>query len=125
VSRDAVNLNEVVGEPFILREEGSGTRRMLERYLEQEGIHFSDLHVALTLGSTEAVKAGVEAGAGVSIVSRLSLGAELRTGSIVAVPVDDVRMARSFLLVYPKLSYRKVVVETFLAFCREVLRAPV
>ena len=123
-SRDAVTLADVVAEPFILREEGSGTRRMLEWHLGQHRIQLADLQVALTLGSTEAVKAGVEAGAGVSIVSRLSLGAELRTGSIVSVPIGDIRMARTFILVYPKLSYRKVVVETFLTFCREALRAP-
>jgi len=123
--RHAVTLADVVGEPFILREEGSGTRRMLEWHLGQHRIQLADLQVALTLGSTEAVKAGVEAGAGVSIVSRLSLGAELRTGSIVSVPIGDIRMARTFILVYPKLSYRKVVVETFLTFCREALRAPV
>lgn len=123
-SREAVTLADLVAEPFILREEGSGTRRMLEWYLGQHGIALADLHVALTLGSTEAVKAGVEAGAGVSIVSSLSLGAELRIGSIAVVPIEDVRMARSFMLVYPKLTYRKVVVETFLAFCRERFRAP-
>jgi DNA-binding transcriptional LysR family regulator len=121
--RDAVMLTDVVAEPFILREEGSGTRRILEWYLGQHGIAVSDLNVALTLGSTEAVKAGVEAGAGVSIVSSLSLGDEVRTGAIAIVPIEGVRMARTFSLVYPKLAYRKVVVETFLAFCRERFRA--
>ncbi len=119
-AREAVAPEELLSEPFIMREAGSGTRRMLERYLEPHGWSLEDLTVALTLGSTEAVKAGVEAGAGVSIVSRLALKAELAADALRAIPIRGLEMSRTFNLVYPKLSYRKVVVETFLGFCRAV-----
>jgi LysR family transcriptional regulator, transcriptional activator of the cysJI operon len=124
VARSSVALRELVGEPFIMREEGSGTRRMLERYLEQHGLDRNGMNVALTLGSTEAVKAGVESGAGVSVVSRLSVAAELQAGSLRALPIADVDMARVFNLAYPRLTYRKLAVETFLDFCRTLLHAP-
>lgn len=117
-ARSSVALRELVGEPFIMREEGSGTRRMLEWYLQQHGLDPGRITVALTLGSTEAVKAGVESGAGVSVVSRLSVAAELQAGSLRALAIGDVEMARTFSLAYPRLAYRKLAVETFLDFCR-------
>jgi DNA-binding transcriptional LysR family regulator len=123
-SRDAVGLDEVLAEPFILREEGSGSRRMFERYLEEHNVTVHDLNVALTLGSTEAVKAAVEAGAGASVVSSLSLGADLARGALRTVSIRGLKMARSFQAVYPKLTYRKVVVETFVDFCRGMIAAP-
>jgi DNA-binding transcriptional LysR family regulator len=121
--RSSIGLRELVGEPFIMREEGSGTRRMLEWYLQQHGLDPTRLNVALTLGSTEAVKAGVESGAGISVVSRLSVGGELQAGSLRALGIGDVEMARTFSLAYPRLAYRKLAVETFLDFCRTLPRA--
>ena len=122
-ARSSIGLGELVGEPFIMREEGSGTRRMIEWYLQQHALDPARLDVALTLGSTEAVKAGVESGAGVSIVSRLSVAAELQAGSLRALTITGVEMARTFSLAYPRLAYRKLAVETFLDFCRTLPRA--
>lgn len=120
-SVDAVSLDAVLAEPFILREDGSGSRRMFERYLQERDVTVNDLNIALTLGSTEAVKAAVEAGAGVSVVSSLSLGADLTRGALRTVAIRGLKMTRSFELVYPRLSYRKVVVETFIEFCRSMI----
>ena len=123
-ARSSVALRELLGEPFIMREEGSGTRRMLEWYLQQHALDAARINVALTLGSTEAVKAGVESGAGISVVSRLSVAAELQAGSLRALPIGDVEMARTFSLAYPRLAYRKLAVEAFLDFCRTLPHAP-
>lgn len=120
-SIETVSLDNVLAEPFILREDGSGSRRVFERYLAERGVTVKNLNVALTLGSTEAVKAAVEAGAGVSVVSSLSLGADLTRGVLRTVSIRDLKMSRSFQLVYPKLTYRKVVVETFIDFCRTMI----
>ncbi|MBS8265906.1 LysR family transcriptional regulator [Mesobacillus boroniphilus] len=57
---------------FVLREEGSGTRKMMERYLAEKGLSFDDLKVAVSIGSTESVIAAVEAGLGISFISRLA-----------------------------------------------------
>lgn len=119
-TREVVHVEDLISEPFVMREEGSGTRRLFERYLQEHGVNPAQLNVALTLGSTEAVKAGVEAGAGVSIVSSLSLRRELESGVLCAVRLPGHGMSRTFNLVYPKLSYRKLVVETFIGFCRGV-----
>lgn len=57
---------------FVLREEGSGTRKMMEEYLAVNGMEISELKAAVTMGSTESVIAAVEAGLGISFVSKLA-----------------------------------------------------
>lgn len=119
VARALVTLDDLLQEPFIMREEGSGTRRTFERYLGTKGLALEDLNVVLTLGSTEAVKASVEAGAGVSVVSSLSLKGELPAGTLRTVVVSGLEMSRIYSLVYPRLAYRKLVVEAFVGFCKK------
>lgn len=57
---------------FVMREEGSGTRKMMEEYLAVNGISSTDIRTAISMGSTEAVIAAVEAGLGISFISRLA-----------------------------------------------------
>lgn len=57
---------------FVMREEGSGTRKMMEEFLAVKGLSVADLKTAITMGSTEAVIAAVEAGLGISFISKLA-----------------------------------------------------
>ena len=57
---------------FVIREEGSGTRKVMEDYLSIHSHSLSDLNSVVSIGSTEAVIAAVEAGLGISFVSRLA-----------------------------------------------------
>ena len=85
--------------PAVVREEGSGTRREAERILQAAGVDSGRLLVAAILGSTEAVKHGVQAGLGWSVVSRRAVDSELAAGLLREVPLKGVRMNRSFHLV--------------------------
>jgi DNA-binding transcriptional LysR family regulator len=73
---------------WICREPGSGTRAVLEAALPALGMERSQLHIALELPSNEAVCAAVEAGAGVTIFSRLVAERALKAGSLIAVAAD-------------------------------------
>ncbi|WP_079506985.1 selenium metabolism-associated LysR family transcriptional regulator [Mesobacillus jeotgali] len=66
----------------VLREEGSGTRKMMEHYLIEKGMSVDDLNVAVSIGSTESVIAAVEAGLGISFVSRLAAMPAAKAGRI-------------------------------------------
>ena len=59
-------------QDLILREEGSGTRKAMVEYLSTHGFTLTDLPTSLSIGSTEAVIAAVEAGLGISFVSKLA-----------------------------------------------------
>lgn len=97
----AVSFEDFCAAPIILREEGSGTRALLERAFADRGVTLDRLNVVLVLGSAEAVKGAVEAGAGVGMVSRLSMRRELAAGSLAAIHVRDFELVRDFYVVRP------------------------
>jgi DNA-binding transcriptional LysR family regulator len=86
-----VTVRELCREPFILREEGSGTRAVVERALRRKGMKIKPL---LSLASPEAIKNLVAAGIGLAIVSRLIISLELQTGALGVVPLKDLTIRR-------------------------------
>lgn len=86
-----VSVRELCREPFILREEGSGTRAVVERALRRHGLKIKPL---LSLANPEAIKSAVAAGMGLSIVSRLIVAHELRAGALGVIPLRDLTMRR-------------------------------
>jgi DNA-binding transcriptional LysR family regulator len=86
-----VSAREICREPFVLREQGSGTRAVIERALAKRGLAPKTV---LSLFSTEAVKRSVIAGLGLAIVSRLSIGLELQQRLLAIIPVKDLVIQR-------------------------------
>ena len=94
-----MSLEELTSFPMILREEGSGTRKEMERILEGRGISMDALKVVGCFGSTDAVKQAVKAGLGVSILSELAVADELKYKSLKKIKVKRVQMKRKFYAV--------------------------
>lgn len=67
---DAVALDDLAAEPFVVREPGSGTRKVAESHLRAAGLAPDALRVVAELSGIEAIKSAVAAGMGISIVSR-------------------------------------------------------
>ena len=103
--------------PFICREEGSGTREVLRDYLAQVPECHGNLKMAMELGSPEAVKGAVEAGMGVSVVSRATIQKELLLGTLVAVDLEP-PLDRPFSFVHQKQKFRLRLMEELLEFAR-------
>lgn len=97
-----VTLQQVLQENWILREAGSGTRSTFERAL---GAHRSELKVRLELEHTEAIKRAVEAGLGLSCISRLALRDAFRRGSLVPIRLPELQLQRQFYLVHHRNKY--------------------
>lgn len=76
------------GARWIVRESGSGTRTALENALASYGLSVSDIDIALTLPSNEAVLTAVEAGAGITIVSRMAVICALGTGALKSADIE-------------------------------------
>ncbi|MEW5801124.1 MAG: LysR family transcriptional regulator [bacterium] len=85
--------------PFIMREEGSGTRRLIERVFSQKNISQSELKVVAHMGSIEAVKRAAVAGMGVCLIPGAALKCELAASLLKAVPLRNARFTRNFYLV--------------------------
>ncbi|MBN1141644.1 MAG: LysR family transcriptional regulator [Deltaproteobacteria bacterium] len=96
--RPSVRLEEIVGEPFIFRDKGSGTRNVMTQILEKMGYDPLSLDVVAEFGNMEAIRQGIKAGIGVSILSTLAVEEDIRQGSIVGVPVSDAPFHRPFFL---------------------------
>jgi DNA-binding transcriptional LysR family regulator len=91
---------ELTKAPMLLRERGSGSRRVVERALKKAGISLRSLHVAMELDSTEAIISGVEAELGVGFVSRYAIGKAMRLGTVRTVSVKGLEMVRDFSFIH-------------------------
>ena len=94
-----VDAAELMRVPLLLRERGSGSRRVVERALKKAGLPLRSLNLAMELDSTEAIISGVEAELGVGFVSRYALGKVLRLGSVKVVAVQGLEILRDFSFV--------------------------
>lgn len=91
-----VDLAMLLRMPLIARELGSGSRRVVENALAQAGLRVADLHIALTLDSTEGQLSAVEAGLGVAFVSRWAVRNQLSLGTLKLAHVKGLNLSRVF-----------------------------
>ena len=94
-----VELEELYGQPFIVRERGSGTQMAVQEILAAHGLDFAKLTAAAEMPNTEAVRQSIKAGVGIGILSRLAVAAELEYGDLVAVSLRGVELRRPIYLV--------------------------
>ena len=107
---------------YISREPGSGTREVIDRFLEKVGLARDSLQVVMEAGSPEAIKGLVATGLGFTIMSRATVTNEARLGELVPIPISP-RLIRELVVVYPKERIRSRLVNAFMAFARERLGA--
>ena len=98
-------------QPLILREVGSGTREVFERAIHALGLSVTPL---MSLGSIEAIKRAVTAGAGLAVVSRLAITLELETGRLAVLPLIDLPLRRSLHRLERRGAYRSRALRAFL-----------
>ena len=96
----AIAPEQLMKVPLLLRERGSGSRRVVERALKKAGLPLRSLKVAIELDSTEAIISGVEAELGVGFVSRCAVGKVLRLGAVKVVSVKGLEILREFSFVW-------------------------
>jgi DNA-binding transcriptional LysR family regulator len=97
-----VALEQLLAEPFIIRDHSSGTRRAVAQILERHGLNPVHLHVVAEMGSTEAVRQSVKASIGISILSSQAVKDDIVHGSLVEVNIQGIKMVRPFFMVTRK-----------------------
>jgi DNA-binding transcriptional LysR family regulator len=113
-----MSIFDVAKEPFIVREEGSGTRQIIEKYLSKHGISTHDMKVSMVLGSTQAIKEAVESGVGISIVSRWAARKENKYGSLKLLSLKEEKFLRDFSLIFHKNAIASHAVDEFLTYLK-------
>lgn len=107
--RKRVRWDELAGERWLMREQGSGTRHAIERHCEAQGLRLDN---PITIASNEAIKESVAAGLGVAILSRLAL-THMAPGNLVELPVEGFPIANSWYLVVPRGKQLSPIAEAF------------
>ena len=107
------NLKALQNETFIIREQGSGTRMVMEKLLEDAGLQPK---IGMELGTNEAVKQAIMAGIGVSLVSELSLTSERRLEKISVLDIEGLPVNTYWHAIYRRGRKVNPVTEHFLSF---------
>jgi len=115
--RKAVSIQDLRETPFILREDGSGTLKILEAYLRESGVEgTAALEVSARFGSSTAVKEGIKAGLGLSILSARAIDTEVKAGILKGLKVRGLPMYRNFFLIRNKLRIASPACQAMLEF---------
>ena len=96
-----IDISLLKAAPLLMREFGSGSRRVVENALAKAGLKKKEINVRMELDSTEGLLSAVEAGLGVTFVSRWAVRNQLSLGTLKLARVRDLKLARMFSLAYP------------------------
>ena len=90
IEKKKVDLGALSKEPWIIREEGSGTQMAVEKVLRREGKSLKQFNVVMEMGSTSSVKEGVKAGLGLAFISQKAVEEELNRSRLFQIRVEGI-----------------------------------
>ena len=108
-----ITLERIAEEPFIFRENGSGTRIETENFVAKQGLK---LKTRMTLGSNEAIKQAILGGLGVSVLSRHTLTLDSHKDQLTILDVNGFPINCQWHYAYPSGKKLSIVAQTFLAY---------
>jgi DNA-binding transcriptional LysR family regulator len=116
-----VTVDELRSEQLIVMQEGAGVRQIVEDELRGLGLRLRDLDVRLVLGLQESVRSAVQAGYGITFISRSAVENDLAAGTLAAARVEGLDPTREISLVRTAGRAPTRAAEAFVAFARERL----
>jgi DNA-binding transcriptional LysR family regulator len=111
-----IPFKKLENEQFLMREQGSGTRILIERLFKKRNV---PLNIKMELGSNEAIKQAVIGGLGLTILSRSTITHETSPKELSILDVQGFPIMRAWYVVRPKGKSLSVVADYFLQFLRE------
>jgi DNA-binding transcriptional LysR family regulator len=116
-----VGLDELAEGPLILMQQGAGVRQMVEDELRKSGRKGRDLEAPLELGLQESVRSAVQAGYGVSFISRRAVENDLAAGTLAEARVRGLDLEREIWIARAAGRAGSAAAQAFLAFAAEQL----
>ncbi|AHF06629.1 selenium metabolism-associated LysR family transcriptional regulator [Desulfitobacterium metallireducens] len=112
----SISIENFLKRPLILREDGSGTRKILADALERHGHNINDLNVITEMTTIDAIKSAVEAGLGEAIVPRLAVRKEAYLGTLKVLKITGMEMPLDFNIIYPSQRSLSTAAKRFIRF---------
>jgi len=110
---------DLLCEPMVLREQGSGTLSVINQYLNERGMDAADLRIVGRMESPEAILNAVSAGMGVSILSDRTVEKRVAAGELLAFPLSGDVVSRKLYLVYKSRPKVNRLCADFISFVKE------
>ena len=95
---DTISIDEMLKQPFISRESGSGTRKNIEQMFASQKIQTDQLDIVAMLGSSTAVKEAVKSNLGIAFISRYAIKDEVKAGTLRVIDVESLKLERSIYI---------------------------
>lgn len=109
---------EIMKEPVICREEGSGSRVVADRALERVGVRTNELNKIAEMDNPENIKSYVAGGMGVAVISAYAAEDYLRDGKVLAFDIEPGGTYRNIYMVYEKDMNASPLEKEFVAFVK-------
>lgn len=119
VSRDKILPEDLLGEQIIMREETSGTRKIVLSELAKHDISLDDLTNFMEVANAEAIVRTVAAGYGISFVSKLAAACAIDRGNVISIPVDGINLVRKIYMVRKRLKESNRPADAFWGFIHD------
>ena len=119
-AESADDISWICQESFIMREEGSGTRKEAEKQFARAGISVEKLDVIASIENQETIKKSVSQGLGISVLSAIASKDEVEEGHILAFPISGADSGRDINLVYNKNYQLSRSAERFIRIVKDV-----
>lgn len=118
LEKEKADFSQMISEPFILREKGSGTKKEIDKYFERKKIPVSNINVVARMNDLEAVKKSIVGGLGISILSAKSIQELKNSRQVIIFPLDKPAPKRQLYIVYKREHNLMPHIRQFIQFVR-------
>ncbi|MBP9721968.1 MAG: LysR family transcriptional regulator [Gammaproteobacteria bacterium] len=112
---EQIDINQLISQPLILLEQGSGIHTDFSNYLTRQGLNYDKLNIIMELGSIEAIKNAVESGLGVSVLPKSTVMKDLETNRLTCLPLTP-SFTNTLSFVYKKQKFQVLNVRELVEF---------
>ncbi|VAX28444.1 hypothetical protein MNBD_NITROSPIRAE03-1223 [hydrothermal vent metagenome] len=117
--KKSISPGHLVTQPFIMPEKGSGLREFIDTFLQTNSIDPKDIKVSMTIGNPELIIQMVQAGTGISLVSKWAVFRAVKEGSVKILSIKGKKLMRKFYTVGIEKEPSTLTIKTFKDFIRE------
>lgn len=118
---ETISIDEIKNQPFIIREQGSGTLRSFTEKIRRQGHDIDHFKIVAEMGSTEAVKQAIKANVGISVLSRLAVAEDLISGRLIELTIENLDLKRHFYLTTHHQRSLSPLCREFTTFLRQLV----